>query len=192
MTVKLNENLEIKARVLDVDGIQSAAKGLATEYLGIMQQKDTYFDCREGRLKLREIKWEQKSDTNDAPDQSAELIWYVRSDTETAKPSRYRMMEVKDPESLAMTLTDSLGCRDIVSKRREVMLYKNVRIHLDEVEGLGHFMELEAVQPGDSAIDSADSADFDSGVQLGLLDWMMEQLGVTREHLIASSYVDLV
>ena len=190
----LRENLEIKARVFDVDAVRDAAKAIATEHVGIMWQRDTYFESREGRLKLREIRWENKGDQDpDSVSDSAELIWYLRANNEKTTPSRYRIMTVDDPVGMIMALDSAIGVRDVVEKRREVFLHKNVRIHLDEVKELGHFMELEAVQPDKSGMSTATwDKESKPGVQLGLLDWIMDRLGVERDHLLATSYIDLL
>ncbi len=192
----LRENLEIKAYVVDMPALRDAAKSIATEYVGVMYQTDTYFFSREGRLKLREIRWEDTGDQDpETVSDSAELIWYLRADESSTKASRYRIMSVEDPQSMIASLDSAIGIRDIVSKRREVFLHKNVRIHLDTVDGLGDFMELEAVQSANEDSPTASTATWDEeskpGVQLGLLDWMMDQLGVERDHLLATSYIDL-
>ena len=190
---KLRENLEIKARVLDAEGVRDAARRISTSYLGVMRQRDTYFESREGRLKLREIHWEECGDqaAETLPADSAELIWYLRANTECTTPSRYRIMKVDDPGSMVMALENAIGTRDIVCKRREVYLHKNVRIHLDEVEELGHFIELEAVQGGQGDDIEGWEDDLTPGVQLGLLDWMMDRLEIARDQLMATSYIDM-
>ncbi len=127
-------NLEIKARIDDPAAARRVAQGLAAKHLGVEQQVDTYFACRHGRLKLRQI-----------DSLSAELVWYCRPDELGPKPSEYVRVPVADPESLKAALSAALGVVGVVRKRREVFLVENVRIHLDEVDGLGMFLELEAV-----------------------------------------------
>ncbi|MGK3856667.1 class IV adenylate cyclase, partial [Enterococcus faecium] len=82
-----------------------------------------------GRLKLREI-----------DGQAAVLIWYDRPDHDAARLSKYHLVPVADPAALKAALTDALGVRGEVRKRREIYLWHNVRIHLDEVAGLGSFL----------------------------------------------------
>jgi len=128
-------NVELKARLRSLDSARDVAQRVATETLGAaIHQIDTYFHCRHGRLKLREIDSEQ-----------CELIWYDRANRPDAKTSNYRIVQVADASQLKRALAAALGTRTVVRKRREVFLYENVRIHLDEVEGLGTFIEFEAV-----------------------------------------------
>src|SRR5258708_1706900 len=119
-------NLEHKFRCHDLDAVRAALPPLAPRPAGVQLQTDTYFHSRAGRLKLREIDGEP-----------AVLIWYDRSDAATAKLSTYHLVPVADAASLHTALTAALGVRGVVRKRREIFLWHNVRIHLDEVEGLG-------------------------------------------------------
>lgn len=128
------QNIELKARLTDVDRARRIATELATKRLEPQHQVDTYFHCRSGRLKLRQI-----------DGLTAQLIWYERPDREGAKASDYRLVPVANPETLKAALAGALGIRSVVEKRREIFLWHNVRIHLDEVTGLGTFLEFEAV-----------------------------------------------
>jgi adenylate cyclase class 2 len=142
-------NIELKARLRDVAAARQRARHLATECLGIQQQIDTYFQCPEGRLKLRERAYLDPADANSplatalAATSRNELVWYDRPDDKQAKQSDYRLIEVSAHR--ARQLKREMGIRVIVIKRREVFLHRNVRIHLDEVYGLGEFIEFEAV-----------------------------------------------
>jgi len=127
-------NIELKARLTDLEVARQTAAALATERLGVQHQLDTYFFCRDGRLKLREI-----------DDHRAELIAYTRPDQQSPKGSDYLRVPVSDAPLLKAVLTAALGLRCIVEKRREIFLVHQVRIHLDEVPGLGCFLEFEAV-----------------------------------------------
>jgi len=127
-------NIELKARLEDLDAAREVAEAVATKRLATQHQVDTYFPCRQGRLKLRQI-----------DGLSAQLVWYARADEPGPKPSDYVLVPVAHPETLKAALTAALGVRCVVEKRREIFLYHNVRIHLDQVEGLGHFLEFEAV-----------------------------------------------
>lgn len=127
-------NIEIKARLADLAAARRVAQSIAASRLGVQEQTDTYFHCRQGRLKLREI-----------AGQAAQLVAYSRPDQQGPKTSEYILAPVPDPESLKQALTATLGVRGVVHKRREIFLYHNVRIHLDEVAGRGTFLEFEAV-----------------------------------------------
>jgi len=147
------------------------ARQIATNRPGTQQQVDTYFHCRDGRLKLREI---------DAL--PALLVWYVRDDQKGPKPSDYFLVPVSNPQTLKQALTAALGVRGVVRKRREIFLYHNVRIHLDEVAGLGSFLEFEAVL-GPQVDDAA------GRVQL---DELLERFAVDPADLLSGSYADMI
>jgi len=163
-------NIEIKARVADLKGCRAAARRLADDEVGRLHQVDTYLHCRCGRLKLREM------------EATAELIWYRRADRKTAKASDYLIAPVHQPEMLKAVLSAALGIWRVVDKRREVLLYENVRIHLDEVAGLGTFVEFEAVIRSDA----------DERAAPGQFAYLRQRLGLSDEALIEGSYSDLV
>ena len=101
-----------------------------------MRQTDTYYRCTKGRLKLRQF-----------AGGLAELIAYTRPRTiMCARLSQYHVVPVIDADRIHEALLAALGVLVVVEKVRELSLYKNVRIHLDEVERLGSFLEFEAVQ----------------------------------------------
>ncbi len=139
-------NIELKARLPDLAAARATAEKLATKRLGTQHQIDTYFDCRHGRLKLRQIDGLR-----------AELIWYDRPDLKGPKTSNYRLVPVSNPVTLKNALAAALGVLQVVEKRREIFLFHNVRIHLDQVAGLGEFIEFEAVvgQEADEAVSHA-------------------------------------
>jgi adenylate cyclase class 2 len=127
-------NVELKAR--DTHPAQSLAvcRSLGAVDQGLVWQRDTYFAAREGRLKLRE----QRPGT-------AQLIHYERPDHVGERESVYRLTEVEDAGSLRASLERALGITVVVEKRRRLFLWQDVRIHLDEVVGLGAYIEFEAV-----------------------------------------------
>ena len=127
-------NIELKARLHDLAYARALAERIATQHLGVQEQTDTYFHCRQGRLKLREIRG-----------RNSQLVSYARPDQQGPKASDYQLVAVPDAESLKAALASVLGVRGVVRKRREIFLYHNVRIHLDQVDGLGTFLEFEAV-----------------------------------------------
>src|SRR5215207_1233592 len=132
-------NIELKA--LDPDPARSLAvcRELGAEDRGMLRQRDTYFRARRGRLKLRE----------EEPG-GATLIQYERPDAAHARESRYRLAAVPDPDELRASLDAALGTLVVVAKERHLLLWDGVRIHLDTVDGLGSFVELEGVAAGDS------------------------------------------
>jgi adenylate cyclase, class 2 len=164
-------NLERKFRCTDLHAVRAALPALETRREGVQLQTDTYFHARAGRLKLREIDGE-----------AALLIAYDRPDTATAKLSAYHLVPVGDAALLRTALTAALGERGCVRKRREIHHWHNVRIHLDEVEGLGTFVEFEAVL---SASDDETAAHAD-------LERLRRALGLVDAEELAASYADLL
>ena len=138
MTAALR-NVELKTRDADPEATLRRALALGASDEGVLRQRDTYFARARGRLKLREQE-----------PGGAQLISYRRADGAQARTSAYRIADVADPAALREALDASLGTRVVVDKRRHLLLYENVRIHLDDVEGLGAFVELEAVAAPDS------------------------------------------
>ncbi len=128
------QNIELKARVPSLVQARDIAEAVATEYLGELRQVDTYFQVSRGRLKLRVIDGSE-----------GQLIAYDRADSQEPRSSTYRLVPVPDPPELRAALSTTCGILCEVDKRREVFLHHNVRIHLDEVQRLGQFLEFEAV-----------------------------------------------
>jgi predicted adenylyl cyclase CyaB len=164
-------NIELKARLHDLPAARRVAEALATQRLGVQEQIDTYFRCTNGRLKLRQI-----------TGQTAQLVWYVRPSDPRPKASDYHLVSVPQPETLIMALRAAMGIVNVVRKRREVYLWRNVRIHLDEVEGLGQFLEFEAVL----------SPEIDDAAGRGQLEKLMSQFDIRPEDLLAGSYTDMI
>jgi homotetrameric cytidine deaminase len=131
-------NLEIKARDADPRRSLELALELGAEDRGEIAQRDTYFGHANGRLKLRE------QDPGDA-----ELIQYRRADEAGPRVSDYRLVAVAEAEALRDALDAALGTLVVVKKSRRLLVWEGVRIHLDEVEGLGSFVELEDTSGGD-------------------------------------------
>ena len=139
------QNVEIKARCADLSTAAARALAAGAVDRGVLVQHDTFYRVPAGRLKLRRIGGDR-----------AELIFYHRPDTPAARMSEYQIVPVPDPDAMHALLSTALGAAAEVRKRRRLLLWKNVRIHLDEVEGLGSFIELEAVVGPDA--DAAESA----------------------------------
>ena len=127
-------NVELKAH--DPDPARTLERALAAgaQDQAELRQRDTYFGVARGRLKLRE----------EEPG-GATLIAYERPDDPGERVSHYRLVPVSDPDGLRAALATTSGIRTTVVKRRRLLLWEGVRIHLDAVEGLGAFVELEAV-----------------------------------------------
>ena len=151
-------NVELKA--IDPDPETTLARALAAGAAdhGVLRQRDTYFAVPQGRLKLRE----------EEPG-GATLIAYRRPDAADERVSDYRLVPLTDAAGLRVALAETCGVRVEVVKRRRLLLWETVRIHLDEVEGLGSFLELEAVAaPGsDLARERAQVAHLRAALQIG-------------------------
>ncbi len=127
-------NLELKARCEHNKKLSAGIQRLNARDGGILMQTDTYFHFRPGRLKLREIKGSR-----------AELILYRRPNKAQNRFSNFRRIPVRDPRSLKRILAASIGVRTVVRKKRRLYLFRNARIHIDNVEKLGTFIEFEVM-----------------------------------------------
>lgn len=164
-------NIEIKARANDFQKQVSLAEALADSAARVLNQEDTFFEVPTGRLKLREF-----------GDGTGVLIQYHRPDTTGPSESQYILSETAAPASLKEALAKALGIRAVVKKRRTVQMVGRTRIHLDEVEGLGEYLELEVVlEPGEASEDGV-------AVAKGLMAW----LEIAPEDLVEPAYVDLL
>lgn len=163
-------NIEIKARVCDRAGLEARARAIADQGPIAIAQDDTFFACGNGRLKLREF-----------GDGQAQLIFYQRNDQAGPKNSFYRIVPVGDPAALRDALTLAYGIVGRVVKQRTLYLAGRTRIHLDRVQGLGDFMELEVVL---AQHDSAAEGELEA-------QRLMSQLGIEPNQLIEGAYVDL-
>jgi adenylate cyclase class IV len=137
----------------------------------MQHQIDTYFPVPHGRLKLREIVGVR-----------AELIWYNRSNEARSRKSDYRLTPISHPQDLKISLNAALGVRGEVEKHRHVLLWHNVRIHLDEVKLLGSFIEFEAVITGDETEATGHER----------LGHLCKILNITSADYLEGSYADLL
>jgi adenylate cyclase class IV len=163
-------NIEIKARVRDWDELLLHIAALTEAPPELLEQDDTFYSVPCGRLKLRLFTSGQ-----------AELIYYQRSDGSIPRPCDYMVVPAADPVPLQALLAAALGVRGRVRKRRWLYRVGQTRMHLDEVEGLGRFMELEYVlRPGEP-----------HGVGLRAVAKLQAQLGITDEDRLDTAYIDL-
>jgi len=164
-------NVEIKARTADLSALRRRVESLGALAAGELTQVDTFFDVSGRRLKLREL-----------GDGSGELISYVRDDRPGPKISNYVVANIASPEVLRDVLAHALGVRGVVRKRRTLFLLGQTRIHLDQVEGVGTFVECEVVLRDDQS---------ESEGQRLALD-LLEKLAIPESDLVARAYVDLL
>lgn len=164
-------NIEIKARCSNPDKIEFILMQENAQFKGIDHQVDTYFRVVSGRLKLREGNIENA------------LIHYQRSDQSGPKASHVTLYTPQPGPALKEILTNSLGILTVVDKERKIFFIENVKFHIDDVKGLGHFLEIEAID------------------RLGTIgkqrlreqcDHYLEVLGVKEKELEAESYSDML
>jgi predicted adenylyl cyclase CyaB len=164
-------NIEIKARVADVEALTATAAVIADRGPIEIIQDDTFFKCEAGRLKLRTFA------TGDG-----ELIFYRRKNQTGPKESFYVRSPTSAPETMRDALTLAYGQVGRVQKRRTLFIVGRTRIHLDRVSGLGNFLELEVV------LEERES--FEAGVREARE--LMTRLSVDPSQLIESAYIDLL
>jgi adenylate cyclase, class 2 len=163
-------NLEAKFHLPDLDRARRAAESLGYRERAVLVQRDTFFRVAAGKLKLRE---EQAG---------AWLIHYGRNAAGALQVSTYEIVAVPDASTMRTMLAAALGVIAEVRKRRILLTRDNVRLHLDRVEGLGEFGEIEAViAPGGDPERSRTA-----------VDELLRALGVAPEDLIEQSYFELM
>jgi predicted adenylyl cyclase CyaB len=164
----MNRNVEVKARVKDRERLEQILYGRAAPTL--LSQRDTFFRCPEGRLKLREEAT------------SAELIFYARETRSAARESRYWRSPVADAAGMKALLAAAFGIVGVVDKQRLLFLLGQTRVHLDAVRGLGTFVELEVVLSEHQTIEL--------GQQIAAA--LMRELEIEQDDLLGQAYVDLL
>lgn len=167
----MGRNIEIKAYSSDPLALRQKVEALAGELVQSLHQDDWFFNCLQGRLKLRTF-----------DDGTAELIAYDRADVKQPSMSSYSRTQVQDPLGLRQTLIHSLGWWAHVTKLRHLYMSGRTRIHLDHVEGLGHFVELETVLSEGESQDAGMSE----------MHRLMQQLGIKSHDLRTLAYADML
>ena len=160
-------NLEVKAAAGPVGTVRSRLRALeGATRSAILRQTDWYFRVPRGRLKLRQV----------GSRRDAELIAYLRPDRTSARTSEFQRLPAPDAAGTRRLLQHMLGSSACVRKRREVWLYRNARIHLDTVEGIGRFIEIEVV------------VTYGMAQARALMKELRGVLGISAKDLIAGSY----
>jgi predicted adenylyl cyclase CyaB len=171
MIAAMPRNVEIKARVRQLVGLARRVEEIAGQPAAVLHQEDTFFSCPKGRLKLREL-----------DDGTGELIFYERGDDTGPSESRFEKVPIGEPAALRSVLDEALGTAGTVRKRRLLHLAGQTRIHLDEVVGLGHFVELEVVLREDQSTADGEAIARD----------LMSRLDISEDDLVDVAYVDLM
>jgi predicted adenylyl cyclase CyaB len=164
-------NVEIKARIESVEALLPRVRAIADTGPTEIFQDDTFFTCPNGRLKLRAF-----SET------SGELIFYQRADSAGPKESFYVISPTASPNTLREALSRAYGQCGRVRKHRTLFMVGRTRIHLDKVEGLGHFLELEVVLAEDESTEAG----------VAVAHELLARLGVSAQQLLEGAYVDLL
>jgi predicted adenylyl cyclase CyaB len=169
--VSESRNVEIKARISSVEAMGPRVAALADRGPVEIEQDDTFFVCERGRIKLRALSATE-----------GQLIFYRRANQAGPKESRFVISPTASPDTLRDALSLAYGSAGRVRKHRTVYLVGRTRVHLDRVESLGHFLELEVVL--------AEGESPDAGVKEARA--LMTALGLADDQLIDGAYVDLL
>lgn len=170
-SLAMARNVEIKARIASAEALVPRVAALASERPIEIVQQDTFFRCEKGRLKLR-----------DFLDGTGELIFYRRANQPGPKESFYLRSATSTPDVLRESLSLAYGQTGRVNKQRTLFVVGRTRVHLDRVEDLGHFLELEVVLGENES------------TEIGTLEAhkLMSRLGVEPHQLLEKAYVDLL
>jgi predicted adenylyl cyclase CyaB len=164
-------NIEIKAKITDLGPVRAKCASLASGSMEVIHQKDVFFVVARGRLKVREFS-----------NGSGELISYQRPNHKGPKESVYTRVACEDARALVQALGSVLPIRGTVLKRRELFLIGRTRIHLDQVENLGCYVELEVVlSPGEPAEQGHREA-----------YEVLDALGIKPANLVGEAYIDML
>ncbi len=164
-------NIEIKARCENPEAIESLLVNEQANFIGTDRQTDTYFNVAHGRLKLREGLIENA------------LIHYHRPDQPGLKKSEVLLFKTEPGSLLKEILVQSLGIKVIVSKQRKIFYIDNLKFHIDTVNGLGSFVEIEAFD---------DNGRIDEGKLRLQCETYLKKFGIGDTDLLTGSYSDLI
>ncbi|MBU2530956.1 MAG: class IV adenylate cyclase [Elusimicrobia bacterium] len=163
-------NIEIKARASNWDKQIKIARKLSDRKEKLIQV-DTFFKYSEGRLKLREQKGKEDY-----------LIFYKRSDKKGPKYSKYFTYQTKDAKVLKSVLSKAMGTTKVIRKKRMVFFVAQTRIHFDEVEGLGKFIEIEVCLKKNQLRLSG----------LDIAERIIKALNIDKKDFVKNAYADLI
>ncbi len=164
-------NIEIKARVRNYLELKERVEKLSDTACQVIPQEDTFFNCPDGRLKLRQLS-----------SSHGQLVYYHRPDIAGLMRSDYQIYDTADPAALKDILSMAYGVRGVVSKVRNLYMVGHTRIHLDEVQGLGKFIELEVIlQPGETDEEGR-----------AIAEGLVRRLGIQQTDLVGHAYMDML
>lgn len=164
-------NIEFKAKCRDLAAAEENFKALNPRFIGTDRQRDTYFQVAQGRLKLREGNIENA------------LIYYERENSGGSKQSNVLLYRHEPSAELKEILTKVHGIKAVVEKTRRIYFIENVKFHFDTLEGLGSFIEVEAI-------------DIDGSIGKEKLQQQCDSyaayFNITPEDFVAVSYSDMI
>jgi adenylate cyclase class 2 len=165
----MRSNLELKAACRSLAVAEKIARRIKAKRVGVMYQTDTYYRVKSGRLKLREIdgSW-------------SELIYYKRSDREGSRYSNYDVVPLSSVDPLKRLFRLLFGELAVVRKVRTLYIYRNARIHLDRVRGVGSFIEFEVLMKRGKRQAQT------------MMVFLKREFGIEQHSIIAGSYSDLI
>ncbi len=164
-------NIEIKARCDNPDRIRSILNNHDADFKGTDHQVDTYFEVPSGRLKLRQGTIENN------------LIFYQRDNQSGPKTSSINLVPAEHPDQLHALLTNALKVKIVVDKVREIYFIDNVKFHIDEVEELGNFVEIEAIDEDGSIGEKTLQKQ---------CQYYIDLFDITDDDLVPKSYSDMI
>ncbi len=162
-------NLEIKARIPSIQYAINIAEKLPASFSTELNQTDTYFVVPKGRLKLREINNSQ-----------CELIYYTRTETSNERLSDFEISTVTDSINLKSILKMAYGVSAAVQKKRLLYLYGTTRIHIDNIDSLGAFIEFEV------------PVETDHQKAHNIMQFLISKFQIQDDSFIKESYMDLI
>ena len=163
-------NFEFKARCVNLEALEKKLQTFHPLFIGTDHQIDTYFNVPHGRLKLREGNIENA------------LIHYDRINTAAAKQSNVTLYKHANDPTLKDALTRALGVKVVVDKKRKIYFVDNVKFHFDIVKNLGTFIEVEAINSGDIAVEKLKEQ----------CDYYARFFGIQNDDYESVSYSDLI
>lgn len=164
-------NIEIKARCSEPEKIRKLLRERGAGFKGVDNQTDTYYKVPKGRLKLRQGNIENS------------LIFYERPDRAGPKRADVRLFTLDKDSAISEVINSALEVLVVVKKKREIYFIKNIKFHIDEVECLGSFVEIEVI---------------DTTGRIGTkkltqqCDEYMRLFEITKDHLLSNSYSDML
>ncbi|MGB0525137.1 MAG: class IV adenylate cyclase [Flammeovirgaceae bacterium] len=164
-------NVEIKAYLHEAESVRHKLKEKNALFKGVDHQIDTYFESKQGRLKLREGNIESA------------LIYYERQNQAGPKTSDILLYKSVDTAALKPILHKVLEPLVVVDKKREIYFVNNVKFHIDEVDGLGQFVEIEAIDA---------TGEIGKEKLLAQCQYYMELFHIQEQDLLEVSYSDLM